>query len=849
MNRIHKRTLTEEEKEKNEQLLNELTDQFIAADPDDGQEEYRILEEQSDLGDTDATCQLISSAELFSSISDLAEYEAEKNGKQPPERKRAYDAEKLNEFRKRAVFQLKMDCDRESRTPDKEEAFWNIYEYLRPLKRNEEAVVWLNRALRYGGFIRANGDKELLREMLRGNWSDELEERFNERHCEYMQRSMDETARELEELFRKDKTTEPNILVCGPVRSDCDGLVERVLRPDDEPCVDESASEDEDSAGHLICRTVYTIQAHFIETKTVFGSDPELKIPRGKTMKEFVRDVELEIHGSEVEDDSELSWSDRIDAVWYVTNGDVESMGKQEREFIRSLMELPNALLVVDLSCTVVNRDRLVAAIDGLTELVDPDRIVLVDCEYCGLAIDARWKLIETTKQKHRESGVFASDEEKQNLENEWAAYFGSILEKSHAKSERNAERCIRHAAGRARFIVEQKDDVSFSDLLEGGRSLLKDLLDLIRGKGEDEPELKKDLSHTAELLRNITIMIYELGGCCGYAATGDDVTAILTGCKASDLPEDAAPITYAVGMAAKAYFESGKTLPRKDLKAVFANAKEEGLQLDFDPMCEDDPATLFLFDDYEDDEDGFDDAGVDDDEVDDDCDDDDDDDGGDDDDDDPRLIGSLCKIVDLNGAGLSGFFGGGEDDAGADAVDYGDGFIASASGGAPEHPDNVSGKPLRLPGDYPAPAEALKTDAVSGGWGYTMRDAAVVPGGIPAEHDFIRGRVGRELRRIEEMTGEKFVFPDYEKYAHELVCEGHDFYDHLYVQVELIPEADWDRLKADWESHGGYENDRKGRRNHEKWRESRTIRFTEHFWFNVNAMFDFDDEDGADGE
>ena len=479
-----------------------------------------------------------------------------------------------------------------------------------------------------------------------------------------------------------------------------------------------------------------------------------------------------------------------------------------------------------------LNRPILDAVECPPTYRTDPERIVLVDCEYCGLAIDARWKLIETTKQKHRESGVFASDEEKQNLENEWAAYFGSILEKSHAKSERNAERCIRHAAGRARFIVEQEDDVSFSDLLEGGRSLLKDLLDLIRGKGEDEPELKKDLSHTAELLRNITIMIYELGGCCGYAATGDDVTAILTGCKASDLPEDAAAITYAVGMAAKAYFESGKTLPRKDLKAVFANAKEEGLQLDFDPMCEDDPATSFLFDDDEDDEDEFDDADVDDDEV----DDDDDDDGGDD----PRLIGSLCKTVNLNGAGLSGSFGGGEDDADADAVDYGDGFIASASGGAPEHPDNVSGKPLRLPGDYPAPAKALKTDAVSGGWGYTMRDAAVVPGGIPAEHDFIRVRVGRELRRIEEMTGEKFVFPDYEKYAHELVCEGHDFYDHLYVQVELIPQADWDRLKADWESHDGYENDRKGRRNHEKWRESRTIRFTEHFWFNVNAMFDF---------
>ena len=861
MNRIHKRTMTEEERAKNEELLDELTDRYIGADSKDNREEYRILEEKSDLGDTEATCQLINTISHFSAFSDVVECGAEIMGKEHPERKEVYNTKQLNEFRKRGIFQLKVECDREPVTPDKENSFWNIYEYLRALKRNEEAVAWLNRALRFGGFVNANGDKELLRELLRGNWSDEIEERFNERQNAFIERSMKEMCEEIEEMFREDKTTELSILVCGPGRTDCDDLVECVMKPDDDSYVDESAPENEGSAGNLICKTVYYMRAHFVETKTVFGSDPELAVPPGKTMKEFVRDVERERHCCEMEDDSELSWSDRIDAVWYVTNGDVESMDAQEREFIRSLMELPNAMLVVNLSCTVVSREHLMDAIDGLTALVAPDRIVLVDSGYYGQSIDAKWKLIETTKQKHRESEVFTSDEEKQYLENAWGDYFGALLEKWHARSERNVERCIRHAAGRARFIVEQEEDVSFSDLLEEGRSLLKDLFNLVTGgsdKSGDEPELKKDVSHTAELLRNITIMIYELGGCLGCAAVKDDVTAILTACKASDLPEDAAAITYAVGMTAKAYFESGKMLPRPELKDVFAKAKEEGLQLDFEPMHEDDPATSFLFDDDEDDEDELDDAGAnddendfDDDDYDDDDDDGDDDDFGDDDGDDDDgddgggktcLIGSLCKMVKLDNADLNRFSIGNEDDP--DAVGYGGESVAAAIGDDPEIPDNASGKQLRLPADYPAPREALKTDGVSGGWGYTKRDAAVVGGGIPGEHAFIEARTDEELRRLEKTTGDKFVFADYDKYAQELVNDGDDFYDLLYVQIALIPEADWNQLKADWESHDGYKNDRKGRRQHEKWRERRTIRFTEHFWFNVNSMFHFLDED-----
>ena len=866
MNRIHKRTMTDREREENEQRLSDLTDQYLASDSDDTEETNRILLAQSDLGDSDATCMLVNTLAFSSAISDFADCVREMRGEQVSPASGA-DSEKkarfLRDCRNRAIYQLKMAYDREN--PDKESTAWSIYHFLNDSNRRDEAVVWLVRALRYGGFIEANGDKKLLREMLGGNCSEEIADRFQERQSEYMTRSSDRMFAEIKESWRKRKTLKPDILVCGPGMFDNEYLVECISKPGSGQDGDSGWTEEEDSPNKLIRRTIDLGFAGIIQAKTVFGSDPELELPPGKTMKDFVRDIERERHGVEIEDDSELDWSDRIDAVWYVTNGDCESFGEQEREFIRSVMELPDAMLVVNLSCTVVSREHLIAAIDGLTDIIDPGRIVLVDSGYYGQTIDSRWRLIETVKRNYPKSGVFASDEEKQSFESAWTEYFVELLGKWHERSEKNVDRCIRHAAGRAQFIMEQEEEASWSDLLEEGRSLLEELFDLVKGdtdKIRDDAESKKDVSHTAELLNNISIMIYELGGCCGHVAVKSDVTAILRACHASDLPEDAAAITYAVGMAAKAYFESGRKILREKLSAVFAESKEEGLRIPFVSMHEDDPASALLFDDDDDDDD---DGGCD---FDGGCDDGDDDGGNDGDDDGGpdrsglagNLFGSLLKYrsplcfltgVGRPGSGLDSISKDPGEDAGHDgdeAVDYGSGQVVSSSGCRPDFRDNASGKRFRLPGDYPVPGDVLKTDAVRGGWGYAMRDAAVISGGVSVENAFIEARVREELRRMENSGGEKYVFADYRNFAHELVRDGNDSYDLLFVQVEIISEADWDRLKADWESHDGYEDDEAGRRKHEEWRESRTVRFTEYFWFNVNDLFFIDGDEGPDG-
>jgi hypothetical protein len=852
MNMIHKRTLTDTEREENERRLDELQEQIWELDSEnekDRKQIERLKKERSDLGDSGASSDLADSVE---------------------------DGQLRKKYRNRSISQLRIEYDRnKTNKADKAES---LCAALKQLNRREEATAWFVRALRFGRFAYANGDKQLLRDMLDINHFDgddpeeSLDSRFGMRCLEYLARRTKKSLDELEETVRQWKTEIPDILVCGPSSSDCDDLIEWVLQPDDESG-DFDEMEEDDSPDTLIRKTAFCPFAKFIETKTIFGSDPELKVPRGKTMREFVRDVERERHGGEIEDESELSWADRIDAVWYVTDGDRDSIDRREREFIRSIMELPNAMLVVNLSCSVVSREDLIEAVDALTDIVDPSRIVLVASGYYGLSIDARWRLIEFTKEKYKENEVFASDEERRNFDSAWTDYFGELLEKWRGKSARNAERCILHAAGRARFIAEREDG-DFSDWLN--ERIVRAFRWMVPITGLWIPDDRiEDASCATELLKNIAIMIYELGGCCGHVAVKSDAAAILSCCDIRCLPNDAAAVAYAVGMTAKAFFEREGSLSTDELKDVFAKAKEEGLQLSFEPMSEDDPDTSFLFDDDDDDEfeddddiDGGDDDGDDDDGL----DDDDDIDGGDDDGDDDgkhdfrhadkktsddfllfnkpcvSFLSGVSRSESENDSILSEDDGDVGHDGKEDDIDYGDGTIVSSSGGPPDSPDNASGRRFRLPADHPAPGDVLGTDLISGGWGYAMRDATVVRGSvIPNEKVFIQDRVEQELRRMEEISGEKYVFSGYQKYAHELVQDGNDFYDLLFVQIEIIPEADWNQLKADWESHAGYENDKKGRRRHEKWQDGKTIRFTERFWFNVNDMFSFDGNEESD--
>ncbi len=95
-------------------------------------------------------------------------------------------------------------------------------------------------------------------------------------------------------------------------------------------------------------------------------------------------------------------------------------------------------------------------------------------------------------------------------------------------------------------------------------------------------------LADVGPLIANEAYMIYKLGAVYGYAINKAIFTVLagVTGGSiagkfaASFLPflkiPIAAGVTYAVGKAAKAYFESGMTLSREELRQKFLNAEKE---------------------------------------------------------------------------------------------------------------------------------------------------------------------------------------------------------------------------------------------------------------------------------
>ena len=62
--------------------------------------------------------------------------------------------------------------------------------------------------------------------------------------------------------------------------------------------------------------------------------------------------------------------------------------------------------------------------------------------------------------------------------------------------------------------------------------------------------------------------------------------------------------------------------------------------------------------------------------------------------------------------------------------------------------------------------------------------------------------------------------------------------YDRILVDVSAFREQDWKELKADWESHNGYQNDPEGKARHLSLRAEKEIHFQEEFWFNIENFY-----------
>lgn len=390
----------------------------------------------------------------------------------------------------------------------------------------------------------------------------------------------------------------PNILICSSSRINSDDLL---CAATPEGTIPESADEDsfapapetvetddedaDEKANRLIHCFIETPVANFIEANelTLFDED---EIPENLSMSDYVKQVEAELRSHELPDDA------KIDVVWYCT-GETAFMDESEKDFIRSAAALPNTLIVA--SPTIVsNREDFRKEIDALTGLAGQKRIVLAPSASSGLNFislsSGTWYLVEKTKEMYLD-GVAASDKEKKNFEAAWAKFYKEKIDEWQNDLENTLSDCIEQAAGRANFILNRPTDVTLDSLVEEGIDLLCELVNILRGNDEEEDKPgKTDLAHTAELKDNIELMIYEIAACYGRAADKRDVELVLRHSKASRLPKDAAAIAYAVAQVAKAVYEPETEYTSKDLLAIYREAKEDAMEMEFPPFDDDNP-------------------------------------------------------------------------------------------------------------------------------------------------------------------------------------------------------------------------------------------------------------------
>ena len=202
-----------------------------------------------------------------------------------------------------------------------------------------------------------------------------------------------------------------------------------------------------------------------------------------------------------------------------------------------------------------MRKEQTEAVMKTLLDLIPRERIVLVSAENkTGLA-----QLIAKA-QEMSEQAMDGAEEEMAAFQERWDEYHCNMRENWKESVSDEAESYINWAAGRAAAIA---------------------LIPL-------------PLADVAPLIANEVYMIYKLAGVYGIAVDNTIITMLL-GCAggsivgkigASFLPflkvPIAAGVTYGVGKAAKAYFESDMTMDEAELKEKFLEGEREAKKRDW---------------------------------------------------------------------------------------------------------------------------------------------------------------------------------------------------------------------------------------------------------------------------
>lgn len=337
-------------------------------------------------------------------------------------------------------------------------------------------------------------------------------------------------------LSKRRMKMKPNILVCGKTGVGKTSLIQAVTH---RGVVPDNAIGD----GRPM-----TVGFQLYETEIANFVDSEGMNPGTQTVDEYADFILNELL-TRLDADNEARL---IHNIWYCIDGSGARIQNTDAKLIKTFSD--KVILVVT-KCELMRKEQVESMMNTLLSLIDRDRIVLVSSESrTGL------KQLIAKAETMSETAMGHASEELEAFRKRWDDYYANMRRAWTENVSSEADSYINWAAGRAAAIA---------------------LVPL-------------PLADIAPLIANEVYMLYKLAELYGIAADNTLITMLL-GCAggsiagkvgASFLPflkiPIAAAVTYGVGKAAKAYFESDMTMNEDELRREFLAGEREAKKKDW---------------------------------------------------------------------------------------------------------------------------------------------------------------------------------------------------------------------------------------------------------------------------
>ena len=344
------------------------------------------------------------------------------------------------------------------------------------------------------------------------------------------------------ETYKEGMNMKPNILVCGKTGVGKTSLIQAVTH---RGVVPDSAIGN----GRATTRGF-----HVYETDVANFIDSEGMNPGTQSVDDYVDFILNEMmERLETEEGGNL-----IHNVWYCIDGSGARVQDTDAKLIKTFRN--NMLLVVTKS-ELMRKEQIESMMSELLELLPREQIVLVSAENkTGLA-----QLVGKARAMSMES-MKNAEYEVEAFQDRWQEYYDSMLDDWRESVADEADSYINWAAGRAAAIAIIP--IPFVDIVP--------------------------------LIANETYMIYRLAELYGIPVD-ETVITMLLGCAGGSLAGKlaasllpflkipiAAGITYGVGKAAQAYFESDMKLDETELRETFLEEEREAKKREWKPVEDD---------------------------------------------------------------------------------------------------------------------------------------------------------------------------------------------------------------------------------------------------------------------